>query len=539
MTSRSKSGCITCRIRRVKCDETRPACQKCQSSKRTCDGYLSDENAMSRRKLAEAVRHLSVVGPVSHALTKSPSSSNPLSRPISPNDTTFFDLFRRATIPGTCNIFPSSIWDQNVMQLSHGETAIWHAAVALGALHQRESVGLGGPEDSQLARRAEAHYCRAMALASELDSSTKVVTLSILLISAASMLARFSDMQTHIISSLRIITQDAARTPGLDALRGSLMRIDVQAMTFSDSSSPYPYDKSADVSTVDTLLNTPFPRDLSYDTLSSEMFAIARGFFLLDDTLLAGTVPHGPWLTKLDALIRRLVVWENRVAAWEIGHQPTHSQMTTKICIRLFHVTMRTVIHATSFGPESRYDPYLGNFEYSVFEYSVRLAATLVDRIRGGSSMSLSLEPGLIIPLWMVVHRCRHWGLRRAALDILATAKRVEGMWRSDATGKILAAVVAVEEESLPQPVVGTPYKPPLLGISSLTIPWSAWAKPGFIVPSSLSWDDGPVVPDKKRVKEILGMARLSDRLVDLSLMMSAENDEDPYGPMRPVRVTL
>ncbi|KAH6685890.1 hypothetical protein F5X68DRAFT_170675 [Plectosphaerella plurivora] len=534
MSSRSKSGCITCKIRRVKCDETKPACQKCLSSKRTCDGYLSNENAMSRRKLAETVRHLSVIGPVSRALTQSPSSSNPLSRPVSPNDTTFFDLFRRATVPGTCTIFPSSIWAENVMQLAHGEPAIWHATVALGTLHQRESLGLGGPEDAHLARRAEAHYIRAMALAAELDSSTKVVTLSILLIAAASMLSRFSDMQTHIMSSLRIVNQDSAQHPSLGALRGSLMRIDVQAMTFSDSSSPYPFQQSAAVSTVDTLLNSPFPQELSYETLSSEMFAIARGFFLLDDTLLSGVAPHGPWLTKLDALIRRLVVWENRVASWEVSHQPTHSHVTTRVCLRLFHVTMRIVIHASSFGPESRWDIFLGNFEYSL-----RLAATLVDRLRSGNSVSLSLEPGLIIPLWMIVHRCRHWGLRRAALDILATVNRVEGMWRSEATGKILAAMVEVEEESLPQPVIGTVYNPVLLDVSMLTIPWSAWSKPGFLVPTSIRWDDGPVVPDKKRVKEIVGMVHLSDRLVDLSLLMSAENDEDPYGLTRLVTVHL
>lgn len=536
MSSRSKSGCITCRIRRVKCDETKPACRKCQSSKRICDGYLSDENAMSRRQLAETVRHLSVVGPVSRALTRSPSSSNPLSRPVSPNDTTYFDLFRRATVPGTCSIFPSSVWAEGVMQLAHAEPAVWHATVALGTLHQRESLGLGGPDAARLARRAEAHYGRAMALAAELDSSTKVVTLSILLVAAANMLDRFSDMQTHIMSSLRIISQDGARTPTLRALCGSLVRIDVQAMTYSESTSPYPYEQSTVVSTVDALLASPFPDDLSYETLSSEMFAIARGFFILDDNLLTGVVPHGPWITKLDALIRRLAVWESKMASYEVSHHPTHGQMTTRVCLRLFHVTMRTVIHATSFGPESRWDPFLGNFEYSV-----RLAATIVSRLRAGSSLSLSLEPGLIIPLWMVAHRCRHWGLRHAALDILSNTRRVEGMWRSDATAKVLAAMVAVEEEVLPQPVVGTPYVPGLLQPSSLTIPWSAWSRPGFIVPTvAARWDDGgPVVPDKKRVREILGTTRMSDRLINLNLFMSAENDVDPYGPMRSVEVRL
>ncbi|KAL0935767.1 uncharacterized protein CTRU02_210358 [Colletotrichum truncatum] len=36
-----KTGCVTCRIRRVKCDESKPFCQKCVDTGRTCDGYES------------------------------------------------------------------------------------------------------------------------------------------------------------------------------------------------------------------------------------------------------------------------------------------------------------------------------------------------------------------------------------------------------------------------------------------------------------------------------------------------------------------
>ncbi|CAK7221349.1 hypothetical protein SBRCBS47491_004498 [Sporothrix bragantina] len=36
-----KTGCGTCRTRKVKCDEAKPSCQKCASTGRTCDGYAS------------------------------------------------------------------------------------------------------------------------------------------------------------------------------------------------------------------------------------------------------------------------------------------------------------------------------------------------------------------------------------------------------------------------------------------------------------------------------------------------------------------
>ncbi|PMD64100.1 uncharacterized protein K444DRAFT_492794, partial [Hyaloscypha bicolor E] len=36
---RTKTGCLTCRKRRIKCDELHPACRNCQKSKRECLGY--------------------------------------------------------------------------------------------------------------------------------------------------------------------------------------------------------------------------------------------------------------------------------------------------------------------------------------------------------------------------------------------------------------------------------------------------------------------------------------------------------------------
>ncbi|RPA90896.1 hypothetical protein L873DRAFT_1716214, partial [Choiromyces venosus 120613-1] len=36
---RTKTGCLTCRKRRIKCGEERPTCANCIKSKRGCEGY--------------------------------------------------------------------------------------------------------------------------------------------------------------------------------------------------------------------------------------------------------------------------------------------------------------------------------------------------------------------------------------------------------------------------------------------------------------------------------------------------------------------
>ncbi|VZH91530.1 unnamed protein product [Fusarium fujikuroi] len=47
--AKGKTGCITCRIRRVKCDEGKPSCHRCVSTGRKCDGYDLTALAQSSR----------------------------------------------------------------------------------------------------------------------------------------------------------------------------------------------------------------------------------------------------------------------------------------------------------------------------------------------------------------------------------------------------------------------------------------------------------------------------------------------------------
>ncbi|EGX93633.1 C6 zinc finger domain protein [Cordyceps militaris CM01] len=57
-TPRARTGCLTCRTRRVKCDEERPVCRRCTSSRVTCHGYQlpSSEKTKPRKSATEVGR---------------------------------------------------------------------------------------------------------------------------------------------------------------------------------------------------------------------------------------------------------------------------------------------------------------------------------------------------------------------------------------------------------------------------------------------------------------------------------------------------
>lgn len=59
-SQRSRSGCFTCRRRKVKCDESRPVCEKCQIGQREVRGlrlpYMFLCLVADRRKVHMAAR---------------------------------------------------------------------------------------------------------------------------------------------------------------------------------------------------------------------------------------------------------------------------------------------------------------------------------------------------------------------------------------------------------------------------------------------------------------------------------------------------
>lgn len=145
---KTRTGCITCKsknhwtmlvrlikdkwttnnadiVRRVKCDEARPACIRCTSTGRTCDGYTTTdvptgiESFSSPERMTVALRP----GPCVELFDSVQSKRS-------------FAFFRRRTSPQLSGFFKSEFWESLVFRVAHHESAVRHAIVALGAVHE-------------------------------------------------------------------------------------------------------------------------------------------------------------------------------------------------------------------------------------------------------------------------------------------------------------------------------------------------------------------------------------------------------------------
>lgn len=118
-------------MRKVKCDEGRPACQRCLSTGRICDGY-------------------GIWGGGSQALTaKAKHMHIPLSNPataftsLNPHEKLYFDWFKCRTSTKISATFSSGFWSTLVFQAGSKEPAVLHALLALSSAHKKGVVEMG------------------------------------------------------------------------------------------------------------------------------------------------------------------------------------------------------------------------------------------------------------------------------------------------------------------------------------------------------------------------------------------------------------
>ncbi|KAH9906979.1 hypothetical protein F4778DRAFT_778407 [Xylariomycetidae sp. FL2044] len=133
---RVKSGCRTCKIRRVKCDEARPECRRCLLSGRVCEGY-GIWGAGGNSYGATSTRYVSASKSRSqlpwYGISLAPGT-------VTADEQSCFEWFLRKTSLKLPGAFLSPFWDSLLLQAALAEPAVLHAVLALSSAHRRDSL---------------------------------------------------------------------------------------------------------------------------------------------------------------------------------------------------------------------------------------------------------------------------------------------------------------------------------------------------------------------------------------------------------------
>ncbi|KAF4454864.1 Transcriptional regulatory protein moc3 [Fusarium austroafricanum] len=205
-----KTGCATCRIRKIKCDEAKPFCQKCVKTGRKCDGYESIFRPFLNQPTSNETNTGNSIHSSAHAAAKAPLDVASLNRYFSTK--TIFDVKLSCSQEA-----------QQVLQASLTDPSIRHALLSLRALRENlESI-----KDSDSSESTEQQtlsynyglqqYSKALtSLASNLSSPSPDGLKSALLccqvlISVEQVRSNFAAMSLHIIRGLNIMREYKAR----------------------------------------------------------------------------------------------------------------------------------------------------------------------------------------------------------------------------------------------------------------------------------------------------------------------------------------
>ncbi|KAI1860288.1 uncharacterized protein JN550_011666 [Neoarthrinium moseri] len=128
-----RTGCRTCKIRRVRCDEEKPFCKRCTTTGRACDGYGTS--------LAGPLP--TTTGPAGNILKSNATADLPLvgtGKPLP--ESRSFAYFLDVTAPSLAGALDTRFWIKEIPMMCQQDHSIWHAIVGLGCAHELYISGI-------------------------------------------------------------------------------------------------------------------------------------------------------------------------------------------------------------------------------------------------------------------------------------------------------------------------------------------------------------------------------------------------------------
>ncbi|KAK3385891.1 hypothetical protein B0H63DRAFT_393780 [Podospora didyma] len=495
---KTKTGCRTCKIRRVKCDEDRPACRRCMSTGRVCDGYGIWGGGGNAYGSVERAASSTV-----HASRQDPSLAKNWTPAVVPGMTNqekaALDFFRARTAPKLPGVFNSDFWDTLVFQVGFTEPAVLHAIIALAATHRRE---IGGswlassvrncddtiPDANE--RLAMQQYNKAIAslrchFKKKDRQSVRIALISCMVFISIELLrGDFKTGLVHLQSGLKLLQEiqgEGWPMPSLERTAATIMlqphpksvddylveaftRLNVQSALFGQGFE-YLY-KVGQGGPSGAEYNIPHVFE-SMNSARQHLDALINGVYFLSAEINRFTHTHG--ILQVPHHFGQRKEWlQASLSSWLDAYSSMtslHYLVSTKVIpknlvssigpplLRLYH-TMATIMAATCLRgtDETVFDSHTADFA-TILDQAIELwtRAAHVMGIANGCGIreldiSFTIDMGFIPPLYYTALKCRVPRFRRHAIEFLLAAPHREGLWDGSLAAAVAQKVIEIEE---------------------------------------------------------------------------------------------
>lgn len=372
---RSRSGCITCKERKLKCDETWPVCQRCLTASRPC-----------RRDIPASSNTRADLDRITFYTSSAANSS--LSKALSPHpDTTWSEqravaFFHQRTayhISGCNN--SAHRWYEYLLAIGEAEPAIKHAVIALGSLHEEfESVSsppystytpLRTLPESHLAVQQYDKALSLIAIASPWQNKDTPLIACLLFAAFDSLRGRPEPALFHRCSGLRILaeTSFSATSPLTELMHCVFLRFDTENLElgapnfFESYGQPFTFPLITRPLTGFTTLKEAC---VSFEILFNRVLrAIKNPLQIRGPRSGVGPRPHLPdillryseWCYAIDEYLRAAAM------SVQIVDQ---DGVTDLVIVQLRRLLLRIILHVDINGSEMDFDRFTPEFAMMV-----------------------------------------------------------------------------------------------------------------------------------------------------------------------------
>jgi len=445
------------RIRKVKCDETRPYCRKCTESGRKCEGPIARQFRFVHDE------------PFSRSTTPTPQLEVSLLTPQHNKDERrAFHYFTHRDAPISAGHIDARFWQDLVPQLAHTYEFVWDTVVCLGFLNEHvdytsltprfDSTGLGKVTNREH-RQALRIYNRAITnvrqLAERGQIDDSVVVLSYTLFAsvesqqsnvktANDLWKRCGMILTENLTSLPTMQKSSADQVVHEVITPFVLTKAVVIATLTNTLSPR-CDANNEVTKV---LKTVQSRSTMLDEAKNELNSLMDHCFevIRHADFFPNIKDDDPvkvlFLSQRQSSLDKLIQWK---AVFTATRSRTSDVETDWICSYLLvywevcYIFLATCISLR----QTSFDEYIDHFAEIIKHATIFLEHSLKST---NVQLLSSADLGIIPPLYFCATKCRDPILRREALHLIRQAPRQEDLWAFVAPDRVAAKVIAVEE---------------------------------------------------------------------------------------------
>ncbi|KAF2502504.1 hypothetical protein BU16DRAFT_10907 [Lophium mytilinum] len=437
---RVRTGCFTCKTRRVKCDETKPHCLRCSQTGRKCDGYPRDQHP---------------------SLLTTSFYSLPFRIPGSQNDRQIFHYYNIYAARDLCGFSTgsSSFWRQLVFELAFQLPVVRDVLIALASIH-REYATLDptsstpkGPSSNTLAQYNKALRRFRVYLSQNADPEKEAVVVCCILFHCfESVRGEYEWAVKHLdtgiglleswypgtLSSTELLNRTSNVETNIDTLRATLIRLDMQLSVFNDHRMPTFALVSKEVASgqsdcTPSHFQSPVEAQETLETLQNWLLR-----FLIGHTQYKSLPPRAmPYSVslELDALQIQFARWDT---AFQELTQSARSKATEPRAVGLMktmsfmRLSYSICVAMLSFSyPQPAEEPALDmqlRTLLSEIELFLFFQSSSNDDANNLLPRSVSCDIGVVMPLFLLAVKCRDAPLRHRALNTLSKLSRQEGL---------------------------------------------------------------------------------------------------------------